>query len=162
MDSAWTFISKHKIKITLILLILLGFMLQPMFTLKNYDLLLGADTLRIYSQNELIATVDHPADILDTFNGGVGVGVTDVSNLGIHKTNMKELYRLEFLKSGKVLSAIKIMTPKNQKAIEQIKKRNCGDTWQVFDGQSIILAENHQYFLFGDAFFQKLSEILSQ
>lgn len=162
MNSIFTFIGKHKIKMVIVFLIILIFLLQPMFTLKNYDILLDADTLRIYSDDELIATVDNPAAMLDTFQGAVGIGVTDASNLGIHKTSMKEIYRLEFLKSDKILSRIKIMTPKNQKAIERIKQSNCGHAWQVFHGRSIILTENHQYFLFGDVFFQKLSEILSQ
>ena len=58
---------------------------------------------------------------------------------------MSELYRLEFLKDGKVISSIKILTPKTQKDIDKINEKS-GTQWREFDGHFVIMSENFQYF----------------
>ena len=153
---------KGKILLLAILLIITICFLSPMFSLKGYNSLLDADTLKIYSNDKLITTVDNPAYMLDTFGDDiVGISLTDTTKLGINRRNMSELYRLEFLKDGKVISSIKILTPKTQKDIDKINEKFSAQ-WREFDGHFVIMSENFQYFLFGKIFFENLSEALKK
>lgn len=154
---------KSKILITLFIIfiiILLIVITKPMFSLKNYTDLLDADTLSIYSNNELVSTINNPAYMMDTFKGIVGVSLTNTSQLGISRISMTELYKLEFVKDGKIISAIKFLTPATQKAIDKINQSDFNSYWREFDGHYVIMTENFQYFLFGADFFENLSEIL--
>ena len=131
-----------------------------MFSLKNYDVLLDADTLNIYSNNKLVTTVNNPVYMLDTYKDIVGVYVTNTLSLGISRIRMSELYRLEFIKDGKTISSIKILIPKNQKAIDKIVQSGSNGYWMELDNHYVIMTENYEYFAFGADFFQNLSEIL--
>jgi len=153
---------ERKILSVAIVLIITICFLSPMFSLKDYNSLLNADTLKIYSNDKLITTVDNPAYMMDTFGDNiVGIYLTDTSKLGINRRSMSELYRLEFLKDGKVISSIKILTPKNQKDIDNINE-SFGTEWREFDDHFAIMSENFQYFLFGESFFENLSEALKK
>ncbi len=159
-NSPFRFKRKGKILITLLVIFLLIVITEPMFSLKNYTDLLDADTLSIYSNNELVSTINNPAYMMDTFKGIVGVGLTDTSQLGISRISMTELYRLEFAKDGKIISNIKILTPKTQKSIDKINQSGSNSYWREFEGHYVIMTENFQYFLFGADFFTNLSEAL--
>ena len=153
---------ERKILSVAIVLIITICFLSPMFSLKDYNSLLNADTLKIYSNDKLITTVDNPAYMMDTFDDNIeGTYLTDTSKLGINRRSMSELYRLEFLKDGKVISSIKILTPKNQKDIDNINE-SFGTEWREFDDHFAIMSENFQYFLFGESFFENLSEALKK
>lgn len=151
---------KSKILIILLAFFLLILITKPMFSLKNYNALLDADTLSIYSNNKLVTTVNNPAYMMDTFKDIVGVGLTNTSQLGTSRISMTELYRLEFVKDGKIISTIKILTPKTQKAIDRVNQSGSNSYWREFDDHYVIMTENFQYFLFGADFFKNLSEIL--
>lgn len=152
---------KYKKKLFVIMIILIICLLSPMYTLKNYGILLEADELCIYKGSELVTTVKNPAYMLDTFKGTVGIYVVDESDLGINRFNMKELYRLEFLDNNKIISSIKILTPKTKKGIDKINRNN-GINWRKINGDYVVLYENTYYFLFGDKFFENLSQILNE
>jgi len=151
---------KGKILITLLLLIIVIHIIDPMFSLKNYNVLLDADALKIYSNNELVTTVNNPVYMLDMYKDTVGVYVANTLFLGINRIRMSELYRLEFVKDGKTISSIKILTPKNQKSIDKIAQSGSNGNWMKLDGYYVIMTENYQYFAFGADFFKNLSEIL--
>lgn len=142
----------------------LVYITQPFYSLKNYDILLHADTLRIYSGDTLITSVDKPAFMMDTLENTVGIGVTDTSELGIRRKEMQELYRLEFSKNGKVISNIKVLTPRNQEAINEIYQRSLHNEWywRELDGHYVVMNENFQYFFFGADFYENLSEVLHE
>lgn len=156
------FAVKHKGKIIIALLLAVIIITAPLFDLKNYGVLLDADIMYIYKDNTLVTTVNNPADIMDTFNGSVAISLTDTSYLGIRRISMAELYRLEFVKDGKIISKIKILTPRTQKAIDKIDQNNLKAYWKQINGHYIIMTENFQYFSFGEHFFENLSEILKQ
>lgn len=151
---------KGKMLITLLLLIIVIYSTNTMFSLKDYNILLDADTLNIYSNNELVTTVNNPIYMLDAYKGIVGVYVTNTFFLGISRIRMSELYRLEFVKDGKIISNIKILTPKNQNAIDKIVQSGSNGSWRKLDDHYVIMTENYQYFAFGVDFFKNLSKIL--
>lgn len=156
------FAVRHKGKILITILLVVIFIVVPMFSRKNYGILLDADILRIYSNNTLIATVDNPGYLVDVYNGSIGVGWIDTSSLGISRINMTEIYRLEFVKDGKIITNIKVLTPRNQEAIYRIEQRNIKNVWRELDGHYVVMTENFHYFSFGSDFFENLSKVLNQ
>ena len=142
----------------IILLVLISFTMSSLFSLKNYNILLNADTMEVYSNGALITTVNEPGYMMDTFKGSVGVGVVDSSELGVSRIGMLELYRLEFIKDDKTISVIKLYTPKNP---DDVDERILADIWMEFEGNYVIMNENGNYFLFGEIFFSELAKVLN-
>jgi len=152
---------KGKILLTLLLLIIVIYIIVSMANMNNYNALYNADTLNVYSNNKLVTTVNNPRHILHTFNENiVGVYVTNTLDLGISRIRMSELYRLEFVKDGKTLSRIKVLTPRTQNAIDKIFKREAQDNWRELDGRYVIMKEGFEYFGFGPDFYRNLTETL--
>lgn len=56
------------------LLVLISFTMSSMYSLKNYSILLNADTMKIYSNGILITAVNETRYMMDTFNGSVCCG----------------------------------------------------------------------------------------
>ena len=140
------------------LLVLISFILSSLFSLKNYNLLLNADTMKVYSNGILITAVNEPGYMMDTFNGSVGVGVVDSSELGVSRFGMSELFRLEFIKDDKTISIIKLFTPKT---LDDVDKHTLADIWMEFEGNYVIMNENGNYFLFGEVFFSELAKVFN-
>lgn len=59
--------------------------MKPMFSIRNYNILLDVDTFNIYSNNKLVTTVNNTAYMIDTHKDVVGVGVVDILFLGISR-----------------------------------------------------------------------------
>lgn len=140
------------------LLVLISFIMSSLFSLKNYNILLNADTMKVYSNGILITSVNEPRYMMDTFNGSVGVGVVDSSELGVSRFGMSELLRLKFIKDDKTISVIKLFAPKNP---DDIDKHTLADIWMEFEGNYVIMNENGNYFLFGDDFFSELAKVFN-
>ena len=163
MDPVVSFAAKRKIKILIVLFAALA-VLAAAFLLRRPDFnrLLDADTLYIYQNNTLIASVDHPSHMMDTYHSSVAVYQTDPSRLGLRRAEMPELYRLDFAENGKSIMQIKILSPKTQQAIDKIAKSDAQNEWIEFNGYYIVLNTRFQYFLFGTHFFENLSGILME
>lgn len=142
----------------IILLVLISLTMNSIFGLKNYSILLDADTMKVYSNDILTTVVNEPGYMMDTFNGAVGVGVVDSSELGVSRFGMSELYRLDFIKDDKTISVIKLFTPKN---FDDIDKHTLSDIWMEFEGNYVTMNENGNYFLFGKDFFSELAKVLN-
>lgn len=162
MNSIRSFTAKHKFKIitagVFVVILVISFIAGRDV---NYDGLLDADTLNIYENDALVVSVN-PEHMMDTYNGHVGIYLTNTTRLGIGKGHMKELYRLEFLKEGKTISKIKVLTPGTPQAMEKAGQSNLDSEWMKFDDHYIVLYEKQQYFLFGKNFFEHLDSVLPQ
>lgn len=125
----------------------------------SYGKLLDADTLNIYSGGVLIKTVDDPHDLVATYKGTVGVAHLRRSDLGVKIFGTKELYRLEFLKDGKRLSVIKVMTPKDPDSVEQ---SSLNGAWKKMGDKYVVMRRGGKWFNFGPNFFGDLESILNE
>lgn len=142
----------------IILLVLISFTMSSLFNMKNYNILLNTDTMKVYSKDTLITVVNEPGYMMDTFNGSVGVGIVDSSMLGVSKFGMLELYKLEFIKDDKIISVIRIFTPKNPNDFDN---HILEGYWMKFEDNYVIMNENNHYFLFGEGFFNELTKVLN-
>lgn len=123
-------------------------------------LLLDSDTLNIYKNNMLIISIENPIELLDPENEGV-LPIYIPSNLGISRFMMTELYTLEFSKKGKVISRIRILTPKTTRAITLIDRNSFSQyEWNILHDRYVILRESFEFFTFGQGFFDNLSDML--
>lgn len=126
----------------------------------GYDELLDANTMNVYSNGSLIGTFAEPQDILHTFEGtAVGVAVIDISQLGLKKSDCKELYTIEFVKNSKVISSIEILVPQPK---DESTERKVAENCREFNGEYVVMHEDGCYFIFGQRFYDNLSGILAQ
>lgn len=143
---------------SVILLIAIINYLNP--RMKGYNELLDADTMNVYSNGSLIGTFAEPQDILHTFEGtAVGVAVIDISQLGLKKSDCKELYTIEFVKNSKVISSIEILVPQPK---DESTERKVAGNCREFNGEYVVMHEDGYYFTFGQRFYDNLSGILAQ
>ena len=136
-----------------VLVLLVLFTVSHVTKMKNYDCLLSADRMDIYDGDTLICSSSTPADILDTDNDIVGVGVVDLSYWERKKAGLSELYRLEFIEDNEKISTIKILASTSA---------NQSDFWRKLCGNDVILYEDGHYFIFGQDFFDRLSELIRE
>lgn len=140
------------------LLLAVSFAVGQIFGMKDYAVLYEADTLNIYSGGQLLKTVAGPANMLDTFQGTLGIGVVDSTSLGVKGVDLTELYALAFLKDGKTISTIQLLTPKNPQQLGT----PATNVWAELEGKAVIMGEKGHYFLFGAEFFSKLEQVLRE
>ena len=144
---------------TIIVFVLLIVTISIITRMKNYNELLGANAMNVYSGGSFLGTFTEPQDIMDTYNGIVGVGVIDISELALKKTDFIELYTLEFVKNDKVISTIEMLTPQlNDGFNEQI----VADYFREFNGKYVVMHEDGYFFVFGQQFYNDLSRIFTQ
>lgn len=148
--------TKKKIAIVALVIIILS-LLNIFLQDRNYTLLLDAEVMNVYSGGRLIATIDEPGYLIDTFNGGVGIGVVDTGQLGVRRFQMRELYKLEFIKNDKTISTITLLTPKNPDKVEKEKL----EAWGELRGYYVVMYERFDYFRFGKNFYSSLEKILN-
>ncbi|MEG2915639.1 MAG: hypothetical protein RR839_04270 [Oscillospiraceae bacterium] len=127
--------------------------------MKNYDQLLDADIMNVYSDNSLVLAFKTPRDIMEVYRDTtIGVGVIDLSQLGIKKSDLTELYTLEFIKNNKVISTIEMLIPQYADEID----KTIIEHFRKFNEKYVIMHENTHYFIFGEQFYDNLSELLTQ
>lgn len=142
---------------TIIVVGILIFTVSVLTEMKNYDELLDADTMNVYSRGSFLGTFVEPQEIMDTYNGSVGVGVIDISDLGLKKTDFIELYTLEFVKNDAVISTIEMLQLQlNEESYKQI----AADYFREFDCTYVIMQEDGHFFVFGQQFYNNLSRLL--
>ena len=134
-----------------VLILLVSLTVSHGTEMKNYDCLLSANRMNLYDGDSFIASSSTPADILDTHNGIVGVGSVNLSYWERKKVGLSELYRLEFMEDNEKISTIKILASTSE---------NDFDFWRKLNGNDVILYEDGRYFIFGQDFFDRLSELL--
>lgn len=148
--------TKKKIAIVALAIIILC-LLTSFFEDRNYTLLLDADAMNVYSGADLITTIDEPGYLIDTFQGSVGIGVVDLGQLGVRRFQMRELYKLEFIKNDKAISTITLLTPKNPDKVEKEKL----EAWGELQGYYVVMYERFDYFRFGKNFYSALEKVLN-
>ena len=128
--------------------------------MKGYNELLDADAMNVFSNGSLIGTFAEPQDILDTYQGTiVGVGVIDISRLGLKKSDFEELYTIGFVKNNKVISTIEMLVPQLK---DESTERKVAENCREFNGEYVVMHEDGYYFTFGQRFYDNLSGILAQ
>lgn len=125
--------------------------------MKNYSELLGADAMNVYHNGAFVETIPEPPDIIATYNGIVGVGVIDISKLGLKKSDFIELYTLEFVKNNKAISTIEMLALQLN---DGMKERTVSN-FRKFNGESVVMYEDGYYFIFGQKFYDDLSGLLA-
>lgn len=91
------------------------------------------------------------------YNRIVGVGVIDISDLGLKKNDFVELYRLEFEKGGKKISSIAMLTPNAEANFDE---RIFADHFREFNSDYVVMYEDGYFFEFGQKFYDDLSKLL--
>lgn len=95
---------RHKRALFITCIIIAAVFLMPIISslidMKPYNELLDADAMNVYSNGSYIGTFADPKNIMDTFNGAVGVGVVDLSQISLKRADLTELYTLEFIKKA--------------------------------------------------------------
>lgn len=163
MKTVSLFVKTHKrITCFVIVMFVLIFIAIKMPGLKDYSILYNADVLNVYAANDaLIAVINNPVYMLDSqIDGAMPLHLTELSRLGIPRICMAELYRLEFVENGKIISIIRILTPQTQWANNKITQSDSKYEWKVLNGSYVIMTENTKYFSFGSTFFENLSSLL--
>lgn len=94
---------------------------------------------------------------MDTFNGAVDVGVVDLSQISLKRVDLAELYTLEFIKKGRLISTIEILAVRsNDKLTEEVT-----GSFRKFNGKYVVMLEKGYYFIFGQGFYDNLSKLLA-
>ena len=124
--------------------------------MKNYDELLDTDTMNVYSGGSFLGSFTEPQELMDTYSGSVGVGVIDLSDIGLKKTDFIELYTLEFIKNDDVISKIEMLTLRSGNGFNEQK---VVDYFREFDGNYVVMHEDGYFFIFGQQFYSNLSRI---
>lgn len=128
----------------------------------NYNELLDAEKLEVYIDGSEVCEIVEPGYLMDTYQGIVGLAIVELSELGVRRNNLVELYELRFYNRGEIISNIIVLSPESQSVIDKIEERSLGGTWRKMDGRYVVLYENGQYFLFGEKFFDDLSHALAK
>lgn len=126
--------------------------------MKNYNELLDADVMNVYDEASLVCSLSNVPDILDTYHGVVGVGVFDITLLDLKSSDLMKRYTLEFLENDKVISSIAVF------ALEDCGEKGEGsvkDYFRKFNGEYVVLYEKNCYFVFGQSFFDRMSEFFT-
>ena len=126
--------------------------------MKNYDELLDTDTMNVYSGGSFLGSFTEPQELMDTYSGSVGVGVIDLSDIGLKKTDFIELYTLEFIKNDDVISKIEMLTLQTDNGFDEQK---VAGYLREFDGKYVVMHENGHFFVFGQQFYNNLSRIFN-
>lgn len=142
---------------TIVVFILLMMSISELTKMKNYNNILDADVMNVYSDGVILESFTEPQDIMDTYNGIVGIGVIDISELGLKKTDFIEVYRLEFEKDGKEISSIKMLTPQME---TEFNKQIGEDYFRKFNGKYVVMYEAGHYFEFGQKFYDNLARLI--
>lgn len=115
-------------------------------------ILADADELNVYADDSLIYSTPDPFSILPLYKGTVVT--SSLGRLKVTRAMLKELYTLEFLDDGKVISKIKVMTPRNPDNEDKF------EDWRTLDGHYVMLCQKDYYFSFGQEFLDNLSEAI--
>ena len=147
----------------LLSLVLLAYIREPKVKKYGYNTLLDTDSLNIYHKNELVATVEQPGQLFETYNEVI-IPVYEINplQLRIRRFSMKEMYRLEFVKNGKPFIRIKVLTPRSQRGVEKIYRKGADDIWMKMEDYLVVLNETYHYFQFSRGFYKNLAEVLRE
>ncbi len=152
---------RHKRALFIACIIIAAVFLMPIISglidMKPYNELLDADAMNVYNNGSYIGTFADPKNIMDTFNGAVGVGVVDLSQISLKRVDLAELYTLEFIKKGRLISTIEILAVRsNDKLTEEVT-----GSFRKFNGKYVVMLEKGYYFIFGQRFYDNLSRLLA-
>ncbi len=160
MNTLSRFVRRHKIAVLVLLIIFLlivyAFVSYYLDLSVNYNTVKDADTLNIYKDGALIKSVSLPADM------EYGTGMNSPSLLGLSRLGMRELYVLAYVKEGKTVSTVKILTPRSEKTVKRLTEGDpdAMNAWNTLKGEYVILYKNFRYFSYGQAYFDRLAEWL--
>ena len=148
---------RHKRALFIAYIIIAAVFLMPIISslidMKPYNELLDADAMN----DSYIGTFADPKNIMDTFNGAVGVGVVDLSQISLKRVDLAELYTLEFIKKGRLISTIEILAVRsNDKLTEEVT-----GSFRKFNSKYVVMHEKGYYFIFGQRFYDNLSRLLA-
>lgn len=105
--------------------------------------------LNIYGNNEWIATSDSPKDMFEIINDDtLMVRTVNISDLGVSGLNITVLYELELIKNDKIISNIKVLSPKAEEDVRKINelKKSNSTYWYQLTGTCVILHEDFSCF----------------
>lgn len=141
-----------------VVLALLAVIKDSVSGMKEYDELLVAEVMNVYDGDSLICSFPNPQQIMDTYNGSVGVGVVDISQHGLNKSDLEKLYTFEFVKNSKTIGSIEMFALRES---DEIDEQSATDVFRKYNGKYVVMHETGNYFLFGERFYDCLSELIT-
>lgn len=147
------------IVIFLIVLFTFGYVLDSVFGLKDYSMIMKSDRMNVYQNQSLVGTFEVPAESLEVFDtGSIGIGIISLENYDLKNYDLNTLYTLEFVLDDHIIHEIQMLTPR----LDHPEYLMITKEWFNFDGKPMVLYEHFHYFMFGQQFYDELLDLIHQ
>lgn len=157
MTNVFRYFIRHKILTSVLIITVISIGLSLSVRSFDYNKVNEADMLHIYEEGVLIAALENPSSVLGVVEA---IYITTPKQLGLSPFQMKELYALEYLTDGEVVSRMKIMSPRNDEAIAVLEKKSKLNEWIKLNGEFSVMRSRLCYFSLGKHYYSVLSEIV--